>query len=90
MKPPPMPEPTMGVCLNDDISVWGVMLSQLEARDAQWAALLADAVAAERERCARVCDGMRDGGYDQWDAGFDAGAKQCADAIRAQTDSKGD
>lgn len=60
------------------------------ARDAQWAALLADAVAQERERCARVCDDLRTDYTDgPWEAGYLRAVIDLADAIRAQTDSKG-
>lgn len=86
MKPPPMPEPTVGL----GVHRWAYGTKDIEARDAQWAALLADAVAQERERCARVCD---EASAMSPDALVRHMANGCANAIRfpenmrAQTDS---
>ncbi len=73
MKPPPMPTIYYGSAATGE---WLYARSQIEKRDAQWAALLADAVAAERERLAKRLDEL--------------GCDHCASFIRAQTDSKGE
>ncbi len=118
MKPPPMPEPhvlTFDETLQSPIPSYTP--SQLAARDAQWAAIVADlerqlrvakakhspeylqerinlAVAQERERCARVCETLADDARIARSQGFGVTSDtifahgMCADAIRAQTDSK--
>lgn len=91
MNPPPMPTPARYA---GSIEPDFYTADQLAARDAQWAALLADAVAAERERLATMLNDMadlvtQDGIPNERWIGIVRGFVEASNAIRAQTDSKG-
>lgn len=97
MKPPPMPEPTVGL----GVHRWAYGTKDIEARDAQWSAIVADL-----ERQLRVAKAKHSPEYLQERINLAVAqerercARVCeaadksthpadlADAIRAQTDSK--
>jgi hypothetical protein len=56
-------------------------------------AMVEEVVKAEREACAKVCDGIRYGGYCPPEDGaapdyYNSAAAECADAIRARGETK--
>ena len=55
--------------------LWGLVQVSIDAE-----------VLAEREACAKVCEGRIGGAVldDQWMLGFKAAMRQCAEAIRAR------
>ena len=68
-----------GVWANPDVPVDETAQAVLNALDAQIKMLVQRAVEAEREACARICEGNGDG------LGDEPVALRCADAIRSRT-----
>jgi hypothetical protein len=74
------------------VSVWndGAYVGEVQEFCERFAALVA---AAEREQCAKVCDGIRYSGYCPPEDGaapdyYNSAAAECAVAIRARGESK--
>ena len=85
IKPPPMPRHDHAFCDPEgeepDIIVWNQQ--SIAARDAQWQQIVSDAVAAEREACAALCEAWGQGRQprDAWTRIIE---DDCAAAIRAR------
>jgi hypothetical protein len=60
-------------------------LRWIAARDAAWQAALSEAVAAEREACAKACDDKAAMYEQAVNCAAEAAADACAAAIRART-----
>ena len=90
--PPPMPEPEGTFVVLGRSEAWDertgqFTADQLSARDAQWLAIVKEAVEREREACAKVCDELEPPELmaGAWTAGWSDGTDDCAAAIRSRS-----
>ncbi len=78
-----------GIWANPDVPVDKAAGYVLEALDSYVKKLVNEAVKAEREECAKVCDGIKYSGYCPPEDGaapdyYNSAAAECAAAIRAR------